>query len=395
VNKETIMADTLCEIWTALAAHPDDPVAVANARAELVALLEHVDDCDACRAISEQITDPERVFAALSEGGVSLSDDELSLVQQMDQAAADDENDIVTAVQEVLLPGNGLDSPGDIAPGISHVQLFLALDAVNLLVRSYASRAGGKPVELSNAGLRIGDDLVARRSAMLGEIQLHAEIDDDAAERLWSWQLDVAEQCPRLYRGLRVTRAFLGLLEVELEKSGSTRDLVARWAVRLEEPVAAELPARRAVPALKPVSVYVENVLFLNHDLMPKLEAASLHVSFAADKQLTTILNRKIVDVTKEQQKIGALCQPYVLACFEMAAQSRAAARPAPKVDARGVVAVMKTIETEKMMYFEKILDLDPAIAAKGTVNLKPLQAFAKESIQGSRVFLATLDKYQ
>jgi hypothetical protein len=390
------MANTLCETWAMLAAHPDDAAAVAGARAELVALLEHVDDCDSCRAVSEQIADPERVFAALSEGGVSLSDDEMSIVRQMDEAASDDHRDIETAVQEVLLPGSGIDSIDQIAPGISPVQVYLALEAVNLLVRSHASRAGGKAVELSNAGLRIGDELVARRSALLGEIRLHAEIGDDAAERLWSWQLDVAEHCPRLYRGLRVTRAFNGLLDVELQKSGSTKDLLTRWAMTVEVPVAALPPVRASVPSYKPVIVYVENVLSLNQALMPKLRAASVHVSFATDTQLTTLLNQKLAEVTKEQKKIGALCQPYVFAGFEsMAAESRATERPAAKVDARGVVAVMKTIETEKMVYFEKILDLDPAIAAKGKVSLEPLQAFAKESIRGSQVFLATLDKYQ
>ena len=39
------MAQTLCEIWAALAEKPDNKQAVAGARARVLELLEHVDDC--------------------------------------------------------------------------------------------------------------------------------------------------------------------------------------------------------------------------------------------------------------------------------------------------------------------------------------------------------------
>jgi hypothetical protein len=236
------MSNNLCRIWSELASHPDDANAIAEARAHLTQLLEHVDDCDECRVISESMRDETReaVFAVLSQGGIAIAKEELAILKTMDQVLSDDRKAIDAGVEFLLagLPAD-LGTPDQIAAGapLTPLDIFLGIDAVNMLVRSHAARSGTRSVQLSKDGLRVDGKLVSKRDAIVGEIGRHAKLTAPVANRLWTWQLGVAELCPTLYRGLEVSKVVRGQLQLRLQKSASSTDLLKRWRIQPKEVV--------------------------------------------------------------------------------------------------------------------------------------------------------------
>ena len=221
----------LCRVWANLAADPENPAAVAAARARLVELAAHMGTCDVCAVVGEAMPFPERVFAVLGEENLehlNLSPEELAEIRALDVLSANDPGAIPQAV-EFLLAGlpTSLGTPAG-----NPLQVFDSIDAVNQLVRSTAGRIPQAKIEISSAGVRINGASVSSRATVIAEIARVAGVSDKLAQSLWSWQLQASEYCPTLYPDLVVTNAANGVFEVAVEKASGTRDLVVRWQVR-------------------------------------------------------------------------------------------------------------------------------------------------------------------
>src|SRR5262245_21712749 len=130
------MDQDLCALWAELAENPQDEAVRERMRRRLADLVDHVDACERCRAVSQNLVAPLEVFEALSDGGVELPAEERETALAMDQALSDDEAAIDQAVEDVLLPHlpAHLESIKTAHKGLTNLQIFLATNAVNLLV---------------------------------------------------------------------------------------------------------------------------------------------------------------------------------------------------------------------------------------------------------------------
>ncbi|OFW46129.1 MAG: hypothetical protein A3J29_23820 [Acidobacteria bacterium RIFCSPLOWO2_12_FULL_67_14b] len=264
------MSTNLCEIWAALAADPANPSAIEKARAELVAIMQHLEDCEACQQIDDGMANPQQVYDALSGGGVTLSKDERETIARMDQVVADDRKSIARAVEEVLLPSLPMDLAElrTVEERIDRVQLFRAIDAVNLLVFNYASREPRKRIVLSPEGLRLGKTVAAERKTMLAEIVRRARVGQDSAGPLFDWTIDVAKICRQLFSDLRVSKVEGDSLVLLLDPQGPGADLLERWRPDVIEP--------QRAPIETPVEIYMQlnEIYFVNEQQVAMLVAA-------------------------------------------------------------------------------------------------------------------------
>jgi hypothetical protein len=248
------MSRALCELWAELASNPSDDSVRARVRERLTELIEHVDDCEDCRAVSQSLTSPLDVFDALSDERGALSPQERRVAKAMDQALSDDEDAIDQAIEDVLLPN----LPEHLATvkadyGLTNLQIFLATNAVNLLMASYASRKKGLPIRLSKSGFTLGTKLTSKREALVGEIESHTRATAKIAESLFDWQLEAAEHCSGLYLDLTVADFAKGVLTLELDAPTLAHDLVERWRRTVAQPVTEDAVLE---PVLTGESVY-------------------------------------------------------------------------------------------------------------------------------------------
>ncbi len=158
------------------------------------------------------------VFDALSDERGALSPQDAASAKAMDQTLSDDEDAIDQAIEDVLLPN----LPEHLAAvktdnGLTNLQVFLATNAVNLLMASYASRKKGLPIRLSKSGFTLGTQLTSKREALVGEIESHTRATARIAESLFDWQLEAAEHCSGLYLDLTVADFAKGVLTLELD----------------------------------------------------------------------------------------------------------------------------------------------------------------------------------
>jgi hypothetical protein len=384
VEEHSIMSKNLCQIWSALADHPRDPKTIAEAHAHLMQLLEHADDCEECRAVSASMQDEtgEAVFAALSQGGVSLEKDELAILKTMDQLLADDRKAIDAGVEFLLA---GLPAPlstlDQIAGGaaLTPLQVFLGIDAVNMLTRSHASRSSGRSVRLSNAGLRVENNLVARRAAIVGEIGRHAGVTPPAAEGLWTWQLGVAALCPTLYRGLEVSNIVNGELEVKLQKSASSADLIERWTIQPKETLS-PLQAREVVREI------IRIVRVWSNSIEPLLGSVVQEIGMSGDQTLKKVVEQ----ITIENREIEELIKPLKVGPIT------SDDNPWPQIRAGDRITLAraaKFAERRKRFYLREISAANLDGAATG-LNIEPLRKYAARSVRFDRNIRA-LDRYE
>ena len=250
----------LCELWARLAEKPGDPVVAEEARKHLVQFLSHVDDCDKCRAVSEQMADPGLVYAALAETEREpLPAAERAQLEAGHKAFAEGTTAIEDAVVNSLKPwlSESLQPPPAVAP----LPLFLATDAVNLLARSMSAEYPGALLELTPAGLFAGDNLVATRSEVASDIAEHASLNPDIADDLLTWQLNVVKAFPRLnlYRGLSTIPSEYGVV-LTRATSRSAEELAELW-LKQAEPAVVGIPTEIEVLLPEPLLEAVGAVL--------------------------------------------------------------------------------------------------------------------------------------
>jgi len=376
------MATDLCRLWADLAADPDNADVIAKARARLMELVEHVDDCEECRLISESMETPEKVFAALGEDAIELSGDELKILRSMDKVLADDREAIDSGVEFLLaaLPAQ-LGTLERVAGGapVKLLQIFLAIDAVNMLVRSYVSRRREGRLQVSNAGLRIDGQLVSSREAVINEIVRHAGVTDSAAESLWAWQLNVGELCPTLYRGLLIEAVSNGVLDISVQKSASSADLLERWRIPREEVL--DEDAFRVL-----INELIRSVAAKTREVDIR-QALATRVA-AADKKLGKLVeqikldNEKLVDVMAE----------YVEGTFEDEDEDDLARYFETIDEPSDIARYLKMGELRKRRYYNTLANVQ--VVHMEFSQLRMIQKFAaKGRAQAARNIIA-LDRY-
>lgn len=374
------MAQTLCETWAALAERPADKTAAADARARVLELLEHVDDCPACRAVSEQVTSPELVFGALSGDDAPLTAEEQELRGRLAQVLADEASDIDSAVDALLadMP-EGQNTLEQIAPSLTSAQLVSAVNAVNMLVRSFAARDRGQTIELTDVGLRLGDTIVADRAAIVREIAKLAGVSVDAGKGILDWQLVAGESVERLYRGLLVESSAPGALRLAIDHDHAEEPLAARW--RQSEPEF-EFDTDLDLDVLPAqIRECVEEIVVLDQGMAPALERAAANFRTAGDTDFSTLLSDRSREAKVERQKLVDIIAE--LSKHRPAQQAAARGRgfyKKPKYDfiVMGkdrveIVDYVKGFEKKKKVYFGKIA----ATRYTGKIDIKPLKEHA------------------
>jgi hypothetical protein len=321
----------------------------------------------------------EAVFAALSGGGVTLAKEELAILKTMDQVLDNDRKSIDAGVEFLLagLPGQ-LARLDQISAGepVTPLQAFLGIDAVNLLVRSRASQNSGRSVELSNAGLRVDGKLVAKREAIVGEIGRHAKVTAPVADGLWIWQLSVAELCPTLYRGLEVSNVVNGQLQLKLQKSASSADLIKRWRIQPRETLS-------PVQARELVGEFFGIVRDWNTCMKPLLGT----LAAAGDKTLKKVFDQ----ISIENREIEDLIKPMKVAPITYGDYRWPMIKPGG--DRIHIARAAKFAERRKRSYLYALSVADIDDAAIG-FKIKPLKKYAAKSGRFDRNIRA-LDRYE
>jgi hypothetical protein len=235
--------NTICELWSALAADPTKAEVIAEGRERLVELMQHLEYCQGCQKIDDELLDPHAVFDALSGGGVQLSEEERRTIAWLNEAATNDRESIVTAVRDILLPSLPANlGELDRAPGkVSELAVFRAIDAVNLLVTSYATAQRKKRIVLGEDGLLLGKTRAATRETILVTIQRRAKVDEALSGFLFNWQLEAAQTCRQLYSTLLVTAVENSSLVLKIDLDGANANWSDRWQPVEDELTPAEL----------------------------------------------------------------------------------------------------------------------------------------------------------
>ncbi|MGE3274961.1 MAG: sigma-70 family RNA polymerase sigma factor [Vicinamibacterales bacterium] len=228
------MATTLCETWQRVMARPDDVAALDAVKDRLVELIDHVDDCDACRTTAGKVDEETatRVYERIADLSSTMAPDDLQDLEAWDRARADEDAQIVEAMESAVLPAlpKHLLRPASVPADVTPLELFRASNAVNLMTHGHAVRAQGQPVRLSKEGVTIGDRVAIRPENLVKEIARHAEVTPDVAAALFDWVLDAAATFPQLFIHFDAQAEGSGVLRMELLPPADDVNLLERWA---------------------------------------------------------------------------------------------------------------------------------------------------------------------
>ncbi len=236
------MSNPLCAAWQRVMANPSDAEALTLVRAQLDELLDHVDQCPDCLNAAQSSEHQEAVLSALGAFAGEPSAEERAEYEALEQAWSDDEAQIREAVTSVLLPSlpwdirNEVDTLGaDVDP----LKLFLATNAVNLLVFSRVSDSALERLSLSRDGLDRDGHREVPADAIVGEIARHAVLQPESARAVFDWMLRAAGYAPKLFLHFAAARSE-GKVALRLDEPSLEQDLFVRW-----------VPARRSAWAFE------------------------------------------------------------------------------------------------------------------------------------------------
>lgn len=225
------MSNPLCAAWQRVMANPSDAEALTLVRDQLGELMDHVDECSDCLNAAQSSEHQEAVLSALGAFAGEPSAEERAEYEALEQAWSDDEAQIREAVTSVLLPSlpwdirNEVDTLGaDVEP----LKLFLATNAVNLLVFSRTSDSGVDQLSLSVDGLERDERLEVAAATIVAEIARHAVLQPESARLVFGWMLRAAGYAPKLFLHFTAARSD-GKVALRLDEPSLQHDLLVRW----------------------------------------------------------------------------------------------------------------------------------------------------------------------
>lgn len=235
-----------CEVWTKAIANPKDANAVSELRARLTEILEHVRECDACRAAGdERAGDAAALFEALGVLDAELTPEQRAEIEAIEQAWSDNERQIDKAVKEILLNAVGMPLPR-FETTVRPLDVFLATNAVNLLVFNRVNPKKQQLFVLTREGLMEDGPLVVSDALLCRQIRRHAPIADAAAKELYRWSLKAAEYVPGLFMQFQAESTWRGI-ELKLDSPALKQDLFTRWLPKVKT-IEPEAPTRPGAP---------------------------------------------------------------------------------------------------------------------------------------------------
>jgi len=231
-RRRIVMTD-LCSLWRKLIANPGDVELAEQARARAYELLEHVEDCDACFAAGESAEDVAALYEAIAPAEAELTEEDSRTLEDLLVARREDDAAVARAVEEVLLPslGRELGSLEAIGPDLTPLTLFLATDAVALLVRRTAGPDEPQSVVMTSDGaIRSALQVLVAPEVVIREIAHVAGISLETAERLAKWWIPrAASHQPHLFLGVDCVSLPNGQLRMTPSLRRADEDLFNRW----------------------------------------------------------------------------------------------------------------------------------------------------------------------
>jgi len=220
-----------CDIWKKALSNPKDADAVKAAREHLADLMAHVRNCDPCLAVGdEHVENAEALFDALGVPDAELTEQERAEIEAIEQAWSDNEGQIEKAVENVLL--NGVPALPQVDGPMRHLDAFLAINAINLLVFNRIDpQSGPKPV-LTPEGLMEGGALTVPVALLVSQIRRHAPLSEAAAQAMYRWSLTAADWVPGLFLQFRASKTPHGI-ELTLDAPSLRHNLNTRWVPRV------------------------------------------------------------------------------------------------------------------------------------------------------------------
>lgn len=246
------MSNALCAAWQRVMANPSDAEALSQVRDQLDELMDHVDECADCLNAAQSSKHQEAVLSALGAFADEPSAEERAEYEALEQAWSDDEARIRDAVTSALLEHLPWDVRNEVATlgdDVDPLKLFLATNAVNLLVFSRTSDSGVEPLSLSMEGMARDGRLEVPADTIIREIARHAVLQPESARAVFDWMLRAAGYSPKLFLHFTAARSE-GQVALRLDQPSLKQDLFVRWkptprlASAFEE---SELPAAASI----------------------------------------------------------------------------------------------------------------------------------------------------
>jgi DNA-directed RNA polymerase specialized sigma24 family protein len=229
----TVMTE-FCSLWRELLADPRNLEVAQRARAHSNEMLDHVDDCPECLGAAEGTKDPTDVYQALAPSE-ELSPQDVATLEELSRARQDDDAAVSRAVEDALLPSLGRDLANldALGPDITPLRLFLALDAVSMLVHRVdrGARRGDRALFMTPGGaITDGHQIVIGPDVIVDEVAHVASLSIATANRLAAeWMPRAARQQRHLFLGLVCEPRGLGDVRLVLSRRDPSEDLLARW----------------------------------------------------------------------------------------------------------------------------------------------------------------------
>lgn len=226
----------LCNLWQELLADPRNEEIRQRVRTSADELIDHVDNCQTCLGAAEEAQNPTDIYSVLSSPEDELSPEDAATLEELLNARQEDDAAVERAVQDALLPslGGELANLGAIDPSLTPLSLFLAIDAVSMLLHRTArdAKVGGGQLFLTAEGtITDGRHVLVATDVVVGEISHVARVSPAIAEKLATlWIPRAARRHPLLFVGVKSEPSGRSDVRLNLTPRDAEEDLMVRWS---------------------------------------------------------------------------------------------------------------------------------------------------------------------
>ena len=241
-ENERCVMNELCSLWREFLANPHGVEIAQRARARADELLDHVDSCEGCLGVAEGAGDPTSIYAALAPPDEELSPQDAETLHDLLQARQADDAEVERAIEDALLPslGGELANLDELGPDMTPLRLFLATEAVSMLVhravRPAGARDDGQLLLTSHGAITSDRGVLVDPDVVVGEIAHVAGISRATAKKLATWWIPrAARRQPLLFVGIHCEPSGRGDVRIELSARDTGEDLLVRWSPRAAE----------------------------------------------------------------------------------------------------------------------------------------------------------------
>lgn len=232
--EEDTMSTRLCLLWRLFVEQPRNGDMIGSVRDHWSELLDHVLICDSCSRTSREVTDASQFYEAIAAllGGVPEEDRSLDA---MLRAQAEDIERTAEAVVDVLLPAlpYPLNDLRRFPPDVSPVTLFMAMEAVSMLLHRFVRRdpsIKATNLYLSSDGVHTQGELRLPRATIVQQIHRVAELEQQTADIVFDWIIEAAQRHSRLLLGVDSRPRVGGGVWLRTTPRDANLDLYAHWS---------------------------------------------------------------------------------------------------------------------------------------------------------------------